>query len=109
LKLGLAPVHNDIGHGPAEEYQIAGAMGKVGFISPLSKSFCERCNRLRLTSDGFLRPCLLSDGEVPVLEELRKGNDILPLIKKAVELKPKEHQVELDQYPQMRCMMQIGG
>jgi cyclic pyranopterin phosphate synthase len=107
--LGLNRIQNGVGQGPSEDYQIEGAKGKIGFISPLSKSFCERCNRLRLTADGFLRPCLLNDGEVPILDELRKGKDILPLIKKAVELKPREHQMDLDQYPKLRCMTQIGG
>lgn len=109
LPLGLKRIPNAIGQGPSEDYQIDGARGKIGFISPLSKSFCERCNRLRLTADGFLRPCLLNDGEVNLLDALRKGNDILPLIKQSVEMKPKEHEMDVDQYPKLRCMTQIGG
>lgn len=109
LGLGLKRISNEVGQGPSEDYKIEGAVGKIGFISPLSKSFCERCNRLRLTADGFLRPCLLNDGEVNVLQALRNGEDILPLIKQAVSLKPKEHEMDLDQYPKLRCMTQIGG
>lgn len=107
--LGLQRIQNEVGQGPSEDFCIDGARGKIGFISPLSKSFCNRCNRLRLTADGFLRPCLLNDGEIPILEELRKGKDILPLIKQAVEMKPREHHLDMDQYPMLRCMTQIGG
>lgn len=107
--LGLQRIQSEVGRGPSEDFRIDGARGKIGFISPLSKSFCDRCNRLRLTADGFLRPCLLNDGEIPILDELRKGNDILPLIRKAVEMKPREHTMNADQYPMLRCMTQIGG
>ena len=63
----------------------------MGFISPVGDHFCQSCNRLRLTSDGYLRPCLLSDVEVPLREALRRGDPILPLIEQAVALKPEGH------------------
>ncbi len=66
---GLVPVEKKSGTGPAEIYAFPNARGTIGFINPLSESFCENCNRLRLTADGNLRPCLLSDVEVPLLTD----------------------------------------
>ena len=108
-KSGLTPASQHVGQGPAEEFLLKGGKGRIGFISPLSKSFCERCNRLRLTADGNLRPCLLDDHEVPLREALRSGADITPLITKAIQIKPREHDVDLSNFPKARCMMQIGG
>lgn len=106
---GLKKMDRSTGSGPANEYQIPGAKGTIGFINPMSQSFCERCNRLRLTSDGNLRPCLLSDVEVPILEALRKGEDIRPLLHQAVAIKPESHELANHLSPTLRCMMQIGG
>ena len=64
-----------LGWGPARYYQFPGAEGTVGFISPLSRHFCSECNRLRLTADGKLRPCLFSDREVDVRTALREGGE----------------------------------
>ncbi len=108
-KLGLKPACGSSNQGPADEYVLEGGKGKIGFISPLSKSFCERCNRLRLTSDGNLRPCLLDDHEVPLRDALRRGEDIAPLVRQALLIKPREHDVDLSSFPKIRCMMQIGG
>ena len=58
--------HAPLGWGPARYFEFPGAQGTVGFISPLSRHFCSECNRLRLTADGKLRPCLFSDREVDV-------------------------------------------
>jgi cyclic pyranopterin phosphate synthase len=107
--LGLHPVAPAIGRGPAEDFQIPGARGTIGFINPLSQSFCRSCNRLRLTADGNLRPCLLSDGEISLLSALRAGEDILPLIRQAVAAKPSGHELNQQHAPVGRCMMQIGG
>ncbi len=107
--LGLQPVENGIGSGPAREYHIPGAQGRIGFISPLGEQFCERCNRLRLTADGHLRPCLLHDVEVPIRDALRRGEDLLPYFSQALELKPLAHELNADISPASRCMMQIGG
>lgn len=70
----LIPVKQRIGGGPATIYKIKGALGSIGFISAVSKPFCNTCNRLRLTSDGRLRSCLLSGGEVDVKDILRTNN-----------------------------------
>ncbi len=107
--LGLQPVENGIGSGPARSYSLPGARGLIGFISPLGEQFCENCNRLRLTADGHLRPCLLHDIEVPVRDALRRGEDLLPYFTQALELKPLQHLLSQDISPISRCMMQIGG
>jgi GTP 3',8-cyclase len=107
--LGLEPATTTIGHGPAREYRLAGALGRVGFISPLGEHFCASCNRLRLTADGHLRPCLLSDVEIPILEPLRRGEPILPYLQQAAAFKPAGHELALNHQPNGRWMRQIGG
>ena len=80
--------------GPARLYRLKGAVGTLGFISPVSQPFCGDCNRLRLTSDGKLRACLLAGGEVDIRAILR-GNPTPATIKRAfleaAVLKPAEH------------------
>ncbi|MBU2630363.1 MAG: GTP 3',8-cyclase MoaA, partial [Proteobacteria bacterium] len=56
----LIPIKRGLNDGPAKKFQIEGAKGIVGFITPISSHFCSECNRLRLTSRGTLRPCLLN-------------------------------------------------
>ena len=70
----LVPDKQRVGGGPATIYRIKGALGSIGFISAVSKPFCKTCNRLRLTSDGKLRSCLLSGGEVDIKDILRTSN-----------------------------------
>jgi cyclic pyranopterin phosphate synthase len=106
---GLEPVAGPIGNGPARTFCIPGALGTVGFISPLGERFCQNCNRVRLTADGFLRPCLLRDGEINVRDALRAGGPLQPLIQQAVEGKPEGHELLLQHYPESRRMVQIGG
>lgn len=63
-----------LGHGPADVFQIPGAKGTVGFISQMSECFCDRCNRMRLSADGWLRPCLLNEtGQIDLKTSLRQG------------------------------------
>jgi cyclic pyranopterin phosphate synthase len=107
FELRAAP--NPAGEGPAEGYQMPNAKGSIGFIAPLSQAFCKNCNRLRLTADGNLRPCLLSDLEIPVWKTLKEGGDVLGLIQKAVQSKPENHELDEKHAPSNRCMMQIGG
>lgn len=107
--LGLQPLTSKNGCGPAKEYVLPGAKGKIGIITPLGEKFCDACNRLRLTADGHLRPCLLVDDEINVREALRSGQPILPLLQKAVAVKPKGHELSEQHYPQNRCMQQVGG
>jgi GTP 3',8-cyclase len=106
---GLEPINEHIGNGPAREYRLKNASGRIGFISPLSEKFCQQCNRLRLTSDGHFRPCLLSDVEIAVLPSLRAGLPVLPLLEEALAVKPLEHQLLTGLLPHDRCMEEIGG
>lgn len=103
---------NDVkGNGPAKYYQIDGANGLVGFISPLSEQICSQCNRLRLTSDGKLRPCLESDTEIDIKTPLRSGqsdDEIKEVLLSAIKLKPKRHQFTKKRRG-LRQMSAIGG
>ena len=108
----LLPVNGLRGNGPAQTYRLPGAAGTVGFIAPVSQHFCAGCNRLRLTSDGRLRPCLLRDGEVDLAPALRDGADLLQLqalILQAVLAKPKGHQLSDRALPRDGRMAAIGG
>lgn len=107
--LGLETVTDKSGNGPAVEYHLHGAQGRVGMIAALGEAFCGTCNRLRLTADGYLRPCLMSAEEVNLKDALRSGQPILPLIQQAVNVKPLGHELASRPAPEGRCMLQIGG
>jgi len=96
------------GWGPARYFQFPGAKGTVGFISPLSRHFCGECNRLRLTAEGKVRPCLFSDEEYDVREALRNGSDadVEAVLLAALGAKPDEHHNKVGTE---RRMSQIGG
>jgi len=84
--------------GPARYYRLDGASGVVGFISPLSSHFCGECNRLRLTADGKLRPCLFSETEIDLKPALRRGapdDEIKRLIKLSIKAKPEGHNITI--------------
>lgn len=84
-------------NGPSKYFRLKGATGVVGFISALTHHFCEDCNRLRLTADGKLRPCLFSETEIDLRSSLRSGapdSEIERLLRLSVEVKPKGHDVE---------------
>jgi cyclic pyranopterin phosphate synthase len=105
----LQPANTPHGNGPARTFNIPGAMGTVGFISPLGEHFCETCNRLRLTADGSLRPCLLNEFEVPVRDALREGESVIPAIYESLARKPHGHEILHGYMPNQRRMVQIGG
>ena len=90
----LVPVENGSSDGPAERYRMPGAPGEIGLIRPLSHHFCSRCNRLRLTASGMLRPCLLSDRDEDLRPPLRKGllaEDLTAVFLRAGQDKPRSH------------------
>ena len=99
--------------GPSDNYQIVGARGVVGFISPISKHFCASCRRLRLTADGRIRPCLLSDTEIDIKSPMRGGcsdEEIERLLRFSLEIKPERHHVsENPAACSRRIMSRIGG
>jgi len=95
--------------GVAAYYQVAGFKGKIGFISPMSHQFCSRCNRIRLTCDGRIKPCLGDNGEVNLLNVLRNNpRKLKALIRQAIYQKPAGHHF-LDGYQSVRNMKEIGG
>ncbi len=101
--------------GPASNFRIAGARGVIGFISPISQHFCAACRRLRLTADGKIRPCLLSDTEIDVKSPLRGGCDddeLRRLLELSLSIKPERHYVTVNE-PTAGCfertMSGIGG
>ncbi|MBQ6752646.1 MAG: GTP 3',8-cyclase MoaA [Clostridia bacterium] len=82
------------GHGPAMYLRPEGFAGSIGFISAMTCAFCDKCNRVRLTADGFLKLCLQYDIGTSLRDVIRDGaldNEIKDVIMKAVEKKPKEH------------------
>jgi GTP 3',8-cyclase len=105
------------GNGPADVFQIPGAKGTLGFISQMSECFCDRCNRMRLSADGWLRPCLLNEtGQIDLKTALRCGVSPAILREKVAQLlliKPeinfKQRDSGTDRGVYNRTMSQIGG
>ncbi len=105
------------GNGPADVFQIPGAKGTLGFISQMSECFCDRCNRVRLSADGWLRPCLLNEaGQIDLKTSLRAGVSVgelrsrvqeLLVLKEEINFKERESGSSTGQY--QRTMSQIGG
>ncbi len=108
----LEPYKIEIGNGPARYFRLPGATGTVGFISPVTEHFCIHCNRLRLTADGKLRPCLLSEDEIDLKEPLRSGAplaELKNLISKAIANKPKGHRLAEGAGRKGKPFSQVGG
>lgn len=108
----LEPCHVKAGNGPAKYFRLPGATGTIGFITPVSEHFCFHCNRLRLTADGKLRPCLLSEREIDLKTPLLGGastEDIKKLIEMAVAAKPVGHGMTDSRASLNRPFSQIGG
>ncbi len=104
--------HRIHGNGPAVYYKIPGFQGSIGFISAIHGNFCHRCNRIRLTCGGQLKPCLGSMESIPVLEAVRNGRtgEIRRLLTEAVLAKPAGHSFEDDPQAAMDMeMVKIGG
>ena len=105
------------GNGPADVFQIPGAKGTLGFISQMSECFCDRCNRMRLSADGWLRPCLLNEtGQLDLKTALRSGvplAEIRTQVQALLALKPevnfKQREAGTTTGLYTRTMSQIGG
>lgn len=98
----------------ARVFRMRGARGTIGVISPISHRFCEGCNRLRLTANGALVPCLSDNFEYDLKGPLRAGEsdaDLLEHVRRAVSNKPKQSDFEgrLERGGSLRIMAQIGG
>jgi cyclic pyranopterin phosphate synthase len=109
----LISVRNSANDGPAQRYRFEGAKGEVGFIHALSQHFCDRCNRLRLTASGQLRPCLLSDRHEDIKGPLRSGcsdEQLAEIFLKAVRHKPSDHNLTIGNSLRVNGRMSaIGG
>ncbi|NPV92557.1 MAG: GTP 3',8-cyclase MoaA [Firmicutes bacterium] len=109
----VQPVMGIRGMGPAKYYNLEGSRGSLGFISPLSSCFCAYCNRLRLTADGRLRPCLHSTQELNLRDCLRSGasnQELAELFQTAIKGKPERHTMNEEGWKgRARFMQQIGG
>ena len=101
------------GDGPAVYYSAPGWRGSIGLIAAVHGKFCASCNRVRLTSQGFLRPCLASEAGCDLKALLRSGasdEELLTAIRTTIWEKPQEHHFELKQdIPATRGMYRIGG
>lgn len=106
--VSLPPLKNSI----VEEYQIIESPATLGFISPLSNQFCCSCNRLRLTADGFLKPCLASKHEVNIKVPVRNGHvgsELRRVFYEAMRLKPRAHKMDQGLSDNTRHMAEVGG
>lgn len=101
------------GNGPAVYYRMDGAKGALGFISPISHAFCNQCNRIRLTAEGFLKLCLHAKSGIDLRDKLRSDMSeeaLVKLLQDAICAKPEEHHFnEQNNNEDTRSMYQIGG
>ncbi len=112
----LAPLspaqEHALGDGPAVYYTVPGWQGSIGFIAAVHGKFCASCNRVRLTSQGFLRPCLASETGCDLRALLRSGADdaqLLAAIRETIWAKPREHHFNDSSMSATRGMYRIGG
>jgi cyclic pyranopterin phosphate synthase len=108
----LQPVRGPAGNGPARYFALPGAVGTVGVITPMSHNYCERCNRMRLTADGQLRPCLFGHIQTNLRDPLRAGEPLEPLIRHTLAIKPERHwlvQGSDTGSGGLRALSQVGG
>ena len=104
------------GNGPSENYRIKGALGSFGLIHPISGKFCETCNRLRITPDGYIKACLYWDEEINIRAAIPDKVEFRRLVQRALDNKPLDHRMALTDVdkveykaPTWRHMSQIGG
>ena len=111
----LTPSYEGLGNGPAHYFSVPGYKGRIGFISARTHKFCNQCNRIRLTSEGFLKTCLQYNTGCDLREMIRSSStdkEIVDAIKKAIYEKPREHHFENIDYEasvDQRKMFHIGG
>jgi len=98
-----------LGNGPADYWRVPGAAGSIGVITPMTHTYCERCNRVRLTADGRLRTCLFGDHEVDLRTPLRAGIPLAPFVAQALADKPQAHALLQRRNGGLRALSQVGG
>jgi cyclic pyranopterin phosphate synthase len=116
LGWNVLPSVDIYGNGPSKNYRMKGAKGSFGLIHPVSDHFCDTCNRLRLTADGNIKPCLYWSDEFNVRKSIGNDEAIRNLFLRALHRKPKNHEMaqalsdeKLTHVPTSRRMSQIGG
>lgn len=103
------------GNGPAQYYTLPDFAGAIGFISAISHKFCDTCNRVRLTADGILKPCLAYEGHVNLKQRMREGatdRELEQLLRESIYAKPRCHEFDGAQTEagrETRRMAEIGG
>ena len=108
----LQTAEGHFGNGPAVYYQLPGFQGKIGLISAMHGKFCDRCNRIRMTSTGKIKSCLCYEDTISILEAARYGSteDIRKCLEMAVLEKPRMHHFEEQDFiTEKKNMSQIGG
>ncbi len=117
----LTPLEKTLVAGPADEYRVKSPLGEhvgtVGFITPISDRFCDTCNRMRLTQDGFLKGCLFGHNDVDILKPMRAGaseEDLAALIQRSAAIKEERHPMFVGMSKatlplHARNMSEIGG
>lgn len=111
------PVATVQGNGPSENYRLDGALGSFGLIHPVSEHFCQSCNRLRLTADGYIKPCLAWTEQFHVRRVIGDDKAIRQMFLDALGTKPENHEMShflnddlaITHTPTARRMSQIGG
>jgi len=109
---GLTPDNSIKTRGPAEHFLLPGGLGTIGFIGAVSNHFCHRCNRLRVTADGKIKPCLDSNSELDLISTIRNNGtieQIKAIFLDAITSKPKGHNMKMWGECNSRLMSQIGG
>ena len=100
-------------NGPAKYISIEGFKGKIGFISAMSDCFCEDCNRIRVTPEGFMKQCLHWKYGINLRDKMRNGisdEELREIIKKSIYEKPEKHNFKMKEKDEdKRFMYEIGG
>lgn len=109
----LAEINRNISEGPAKYIRVNNSLGRVGFISAISNCFCDYCNRIRITPDGFLKQCLHWNYGVDLRTLIRNGisnEELNNIIKNNIYNKPEKHLFnEQNKNEEIRFMNEIGG
>jgi cyclic pyranopterin phosphate synthase len=110
----LIPVQEHLGNGPAVYYKADGFLGRIGFISAISHEFCQDCNRIRMTVDGYLKLCLNYSSHINVRDYIRSGatdEELEHFLKAAIYGKPRHHGFleKNNAEKESRKMVEIGG
>lgn len=104
----LQPEPSDDRHAPARYFRLPDARGRIGLITPMSCDFCAACNRIRITCDGKLKPCLHADTEIDLAPVLDDPDALAARIRDGILHKPARHHLQEQRFI-ARCMTSIGG